>query len=376
MQKQQLDPFRPSRPQKAWHPIIAFSTLINPVVGLLELDRLATHAMVLGLIAAVMTIGGVRLSKRQLEARRYVPARGQIVAPSQPQPSEPVVVRLGNPLTLPQTLSDRSGIVRPVPIPHTIIPDRTSRTLEIQTYTVQSGDTISEIALRFGLDPETIVWANSYLENNPDLIKIGEQLTVLPVNGVYHQVGGGDTIAGIAASFKVDPQTIVDYSLNQLDPETPTLYPGQWLVVPGGIKPYVPKYVSANLIDAPSGAQQGTGSFGWPASGTISQDYWGSHRAVDIAAWNGAPIYAADGGYVVAAGWDDSGYGRMAVIDHGNGVKTLYAHMSTIYISAGDEIAQGQQIGEMGRTGHATGPHLHFEVIIDGVQRNPWGFLP
>jgi murein DD-endopeptidase MepM/ murein hydrolase activator NlpD len=372
MQNQLTERLLTSRFLKRRQSVMLFSALVGRLADFLQLNRLMTHLVILGVVAGVITIGGIRLSQRQLEARRYVPARLPVVL----EAVQSNQTRPGNPLTLPGVLSDRTGVLRPAPVPHTIIPDRTVRIQEIQSYPVQSGDTVYGIALKFGLDPETIVWANNYLEDNPDLLQVGEKLTILPVNGVYHQVGGSDTISSIAASFKVEAEAIVNYSLNNLDPTNPVIYPGQWLIVPGGIKPYVPKYVPASLINAPTGAQQGTGSFSWPASGSITQDYWSGHRAIDISAWSGAPIYAADAGYVVGAGWDDSGYGRMVVIDHGNGIQTLYAHMNAYYVSVGDEVAQGQQIGEMGKTGHATGPHLHFEVIVSGTQRNPWGFLP
>jgi len=241
---------------------------------------------------------------------------------------------------------------------------------------VQSGDTIYGIAARFGLSPETLLWANPSLEDNPDLLYLGQKLTILPVDGVYHQVAAGDTLQDIAATFQVAQETIINYPLNNLDPENPVITPGQWLVIPGGVKPYVPRYVSVSAANAPADARTGTGSFQWPTNGTITQEYWSGHRALDIGAWMGAPIYAADAGYVVAAQWDDTGYGRMIIIDHGNGFKTLYAHMEVLYVSAGDEVAKGQQIGEMGSTGNSTGPHLHFEIILNGVKRNPWGFLP
>ncbi len=283
----------------------------------------------------------------------------------------------GNPLTLSGALKNRNtGLLLPAVVPHTIIPDRTVVVEEVKTYIVQPGDTIYGIADQFGLSPETIQWANPALEDNPDLLSVGQELTILPVNGVYHQVGSDDTIEVIASTFKANPETIINYHLNELDPENPVIQVGQWLIVPGGIKPYKPKYVSVAHANAPQSAQSGTGTFQWPANGTITQEFWSGHRALDIGAWTGAPIYAADSGYVTAAQWDDTGYGRMIIIDHGNGFKTLYAHLSVLYASVGDEVTQGQQIGEMGSTGNSTGPHLHFEVILNGVQRNPWGFLP
>jgi murein DD-endopeptidase MepM/ murein hydrolase activator NlpD len=260
-------------------------------------------------------------------------------------------------------------------VPHTIIPERSR--VEISHYVVQSGDTIFGIAAQFGLAPETIMWANGrFVEDNPDLLRVGQELVILPVNGVYHQVGGDDTLETIAAAYKVEPSAIINYSLNELEPDAPQIVSGQWLVVPGGTKPYVPRTVVAYSGPIPDDASKGTGIFGWPTAGQITQGYWDRHRALDIGAWTGAPVVAADSGYVVAAGWDDSGYGRMVVIDHGNGFQTLYAHLQVYYVEVGDSVAKGEKIAEVGSTGNSSGPHLHFEMHQSGVQRNPFGFLP
>lgn len=221
------------------------------------------------------------------------------------------------------------------------------------------------------------MWANGrFVEDNPDLLRVGQELIILPVDGVYHQVGKGDTIEKIAGAFKVEPIAIIDYALNNLDEDDPQIQAGQWLVVPGGTKPYVARQVMAYSGPIPQDASRGSGAFGWPTSGSVSQGYWDRHRAIDISSWEGAPVEAADSGYVIAAGWDDSGYGRMLVIDHGNGFQTLYAHLKVYYVKAGDSVAKGQKIAEVGVTGNSTGPHLHFEVHQGGAQRNPFGFLP
>jgi LysM repeat protein len=271
-------------------------------------------------------------------------------------------------------VAEDGNILRRLAVPYTIIPDRPRD--EIIKYVVQPGDTIVGIAAQFGITGETIMWANGRLEDNPDMLRVGQEVIVLPTNGVYHQVGPNDTVDSIASTFKVEPAAIINYSLNQLDPENPTIQVGQWIVVPGGTKPYVPKHVVAYDGPIPEDATTGTGSFGWPASGQITQGFWERHRAIDIGAWLGAPILAADSGYVVAAGWDDSGYGRTILIDHGKGYLTLYAHLDKYYVEVGDSVSKGENIGEMGSTGNSTGPHLHFEIRANGVQRNPYGFLP
>ena len=337
--------------------------------NLFQSDRFIIHLIIFALIVSITALGSWRLSQQQLKPTHY--GNSQLVQKIEIAPDA------GSPLTLSGALKNRNtGLIFPAAAPHTIIPDRTVTVEEVKTYVVQPGDTIFGIADQFGLSPETIQWTNPALEDNPDLLSVGQELTILPLDGVYHQVGSDDTIEGIAATFKADPEAIINYHLNELDPENPVIKAGQWLIIPGGSKPYKPKYVSVAHANAPQSAQGGTGTFQWPTNGTITQEFWSGHRALDIGAWTGAPIYAADSGYVTAAQWDDTGYGRMIIIDHGNGFKTLYAHLSVLYVSVGDEVTQGQQIGEMGSTGNSTGPHLHFEVILNGVQRNPWGFLP
>lgn len=335
-------------------------------------SRTSAHLTLLLLVALALTVASMQIQWGRISALRPLTQQTDVAA----APAAPTVdEETGAPLTLPTQLNDfLDDVLVSAAVPHTIIPERARE--EISTYVVQSGDTIYGIAGKFGLDPETIMWSNPDLENAPDLLSVGQELTILPVNGVYHQVGEGDTIQTIADTFKADPAAIIGYPLNQLDPDNPVISAGQWVVVPGGSKPFIPRAVVAYTGEIPEGANEGTGAFAWPASGTIYQGYFPWHPAIDIAAYIGAPVLAADSGYVIAAGWSDVGYGYHIVIDHSNGYQTLYAHLNAIYVNAGENVALGQQIGEMGNTGNATGPHLHFEVRQSTVQRNPIGFLP
>lgn len=332
-------------------------------------SRSSGHIILILLAIAAISLSNLRLSWGSIRALR--PSQLIPAAPAAPASQEETAA----PLTLPIQLTDlQNDILIPAAVPRTIIPERARE--EISTYQVESGDTIYGIAAKFGLNPETIIWSNPDLEKAPDILSIGQELNILPINGVYHQVGQGDTLDKIASTFKVNVSAILNYPLNKLDPANPIIAIGAWLVVPGGSKPFIPRAVTTYSGEIPADASIGTGAFNWPASGTIYQGYFPWHPAIDIAAYIGAPVLAADSGYVIVSGWDNSGYGNHIVIDHSDGYQTLYAHLNAIYVQAGQSVSKGQQIGEMGNTGNATGPHLHFEVRQGTVQRNPVGFLP
>ena len=129
---------------------------------------------------------------------------------------------------------------------------------------------------------------------------------------------------------------------------------------------------------------QGTGQLGWPVSGEITSPYgyrvhpiWGTtiyHSGIDIGVDEGTPVHAADGGVVVWSGWM-GGYGYAVVIDHGNGLSTLYGHNSELAVDEGQSVAKGQVISYAGSTGNSTGPHVHFEVRANGDPVDPMGYL-
>lgn len=257
--------------------------------------------------------------------------------------------------------------------PRTVIPERPR--LDIVTYTVQAGDTVQAIAEAFRLQPTTIMWANSAIEDAPDLLRIGQEVIILPIDGVYHTVAEGDTLASIAEKYKVTTDVITSCEYNHLTAPDYALEVGMRLIVPGGEKPYVPKVVTSYTGPVPEGAR-GTGAFQWPVLGRITQGYWYGHRAIDIGAPVGSAVLAADGGFVSFAGWTDVGYGYLIVVDHANGFATYYAHLSNIYVYEGQAVERGQVLGASGNTGWSTGPHLHFEVRYYGVPQNPRAYLP
>lgn len=141
----------------------------------------------------------------------------------------------------------------------------------------------------------------------------------------------------------------------------------------------------AAVITGNSGSGRGTGSMMWPVDGTVTSGFgWRIHpilgrrifhTGIDIAAASGTPIWAADSGTVVYATWV-SGYGNTVALDHGDGLSTLYAHQSSVAVSYGQRVKKGQVIGYVGSTGYSTGPHLHFEVRVNGSPVDPMGYLP
>jgi murein DD-endopeptidase MepM/ murein hydrolase activator NlpD len=273
----------------------------------------------------------------------------------------------------PSNGSNSYGTVARIAQPHTVIPERPR--LEVITYTVQAGDTVESIANTYRLEPTTVMWANPAVEDAPDLLRIGQEIIILPIDGAYHTVKAGDTLSSIAETYKVVSTTITACVYNNLSGPDYTLTEGDRLIIPGGEKLYVPKVVTSYTGSVPGGAR-GTGRFQWPVTGRITQGFWHGHRAIDIGAPTGSAVQAADGGFVSFAGWTDVGYGYLIVIDHANGFATYYAHLSNIYVAIGQAVERGQVIGAVGNTGNSTGPHLHFEIRYYNEQLNPRAHLP
>lgn len=248
----------------------------------------------------------------------------------------------------------------------------------VVTYIVQPGDTVSSIASKFDVSIDTIRWQNDL--SSIDAIKPAQKIEIPPVTGMVHKVKRGETIFSIAKKYDVDPQQIVNWPFNTYsDDESFDLAVGQTLMVPEGVKPaeqlWDPKrYVAQSTPNA--GSVSATGQFVWPTSGSISQQFVWYHPGLDIANRAAPSILAADAGRVTVAGWPDNfGYGNRVMIDHGNGFTTLYAHMSSIAVSAGQTVNRGDVIGQMGSTGRSTGTHLHFEIRKNGATVSPLGYL-
>jgi murein DD-endopeptidase MepM/ murein hydrolase activator NlpD len=138
------------------------------------------------------------------------------------------------------------------------------------------------------------------------------------------------------------------------------------------------KIQAAQAAAGTGGGSPSAAGFVWPVLGPVTSPFgwrWGRmHEGIDIAASTGTPIRAAAAGTVIYAGWL-GGYGNLTVIDHGGGVATAYGHQSGFAAGNGAYVAQGQVIGYVGNTGHSTGPHLHFEVRVNGVPQDPLGYL-
>lgn len=267
-------------------------------------------------------------------------------------------------------------------------------------HTVKEGESLERLASRYGVETGTIQWANGL--QNGDTIQPGDELIILPVDGVLHVVGRGQTLTLISELYEVDQQEIMQQ--NKL--QSSFLLAGQELIIPGG-KPIVSKptivataepppspkpseaVVPSEDVVPPAASPPATqpppnftdeptvGVLQKPCSAEcfITQYYHQSHYAIDLQERGGGQIFAAEAGTVIRAeyGWN-GGFGNVIEIDHGNGLVTLYAHNKELYVKEGDIVARGQNISWMGNTGlvyGATGIHLHFEVRLRGIKKNP-----
>jgi murein DD-endopeptidase MepM/ murein hydrolase activator NlpD len=253
--------------------------------------------------------------------------------------------------------------------PDTVLPEGMRDNVTV--IEVESGDSLFGIAERYDLEPESILWANTKtLNDDPHLISIGINLNVPPTDGILYEWQEGDKLDHIAGLYHVDVQDILLFPGNDIDMTNPVIEPGTYIMIPGGWRPLQPT--------PPVGGFVGTYAFGWPAPypGEVSgNDYYSGHQAIDAKCFEGDGIYAADSGVVIYAGPIGGGYGNLVAIDHQNGYLTLYAHLSSIYVSCGQSVAKGTPVAACGSTGNSTGAHLHFEVRQNGGFVNPWHVL-
>jgi len=284
---------------------------------------------------------------------------------------------------------------------------------KIIEYTVASGDTISSISKKFAVSVNTILWANNL--RSASLIRPGNKLIILPYSGILYTVKNGDSLAKIARTYKVAAEKIIEYNnLGRF------LKIGEKLMLPGANKIIITRrrsssrYKSKNSFSSLSlkglervlrternknkknkyrdeyhrytgisvikdfikypNAHSTANKMLWPTVGhRITQYFSWHHPGIDIANKIGTPLYAADSGRVIFAGVS-RGYGNNIVIDHGNGRKTRYAHASKLFVKVGNQVKRGQTIAAMGSSGWSTGPHVHFEVLINNQRRNPLNY--
>ncbi|MDP3778489.1 MAG: peptidoglycan DD-metalloendopeptidase family protein [bacterium] len=247
---------------------------------------------------------------------------------------------------------------------------------QIFVYEVKSGDSPDRIAKRFGISLNTLLWANDL--RSASLIRVGDELVILPVSGVQYQVKRGDTIESIAKKFKSkdgDLSSVVTDILqfNGLAVNE-RLEEGSTIIIPDGemiiTAPAQVSSKSSTIIQRTLRLPEYIGYFLRPVLGGYNprarQANHGIHgyNGVDISVDYGTPVMASAGGTIVVSrstGWN-GGYGKYVVISHPNGTQTLYAHMSSALVQVGQRVVQGATIGYVGSTGNSTGPHVHFEI--------------
>ncbi len=267
--------------------------------------------------------------------------------------------------------------------------------LDTKEYTVEQGDTLSSIAESQNTSLEKIMILNQLdntsispdqelevpVSDQDDDISVGRggERYEEPFEGgessfsqqeetFTYTVQPGDTLSSLSARFDVDVSTIE--SLNNL--RNSQIFSGQELEIPGSEESR--QISDLDRLD-----------FRWPTSGRITSDFGQRshpltgesdfHTGIDIAVSYGTPIYAAESGSVSFAGWQ-SGYGYTIIIDHGDGIETLYAHNSELKVNEGERVDKGEVVAYSGNSGTSTGPHLHFEIKEEGEHIDPLNHLP
>lgn len=238
-------------------------------------------------------------------------------------------------------------------------------------YTVQRGDTLYAISRRLGVDVAALKAANGL---RGDLLQVGQILKVPTGAATSHEVRPGDTAWEIALTYGV---TLEELGAANPGADLTDLRPAQVLKLPAGAR-----YGAARGLPVPTVS---TGAaYIWPVQGWISSEFGPRvspldgirrfHSGVDIAANHGDDVAAARAGTAVTTG-SLPGYGYTVVLEHPDGTRTLYAHLSRILVQRGQVVQQGERIALVGSTGASTGPHLHFEIIA-GTPVDPLAYLP
>jgi murein DD-endopeptidase MepM/ murein hydrolase activator NlpD len=270
-----------------------------------------------------------------------------------------------------------------------------------QIYQVVEGDTVSAIASRYGISAEYIIANNAEIQNS-DFLTLGQSIIIPAGNGILHEVRYGETLSDIASRYDVGVDAITSFAPNGIE-QADDIAETQLVYVPGGAlpAPAEPEPVPAPVAEDPPAvggppasesdvegddggglvaAPSANGGLIWPVVGPVSSYMGAGHPlGIDIDGYRlaGAAIAASTSGTVIFAGGNACcSYGLYVVIMSPEGIETLYAHLSSISVTAGEVVSQGQQIGVIGDTGYSTGVHLHFEVIDNGVRVNPLNYLP
>jgi len=321
---------------------------------------------------------------------------------------------------------DRLQVGQRLLIPLVAVEDRSPRVPPgVEVYRVRPGDTLQGVASRYGISVLDLVSANPSLESLDRLVAGSILYIPKRTKGLLVVLPEGETLVDLAARFGLSPVAVARAN-GVKDPLD--LKPGDLVLLPGiQAKTTYQRLLAKQEAERQARleaerrrqeelrrlaeerrrqqalAQQRArearraqaqqpqvrrvsyqeGAMRWPLSDFRITTYFGQrgafqrfHTGIDLAAPYGTPIVAAKAGQVEVAGWSSVGYGFHVVLDHGGGVQTLYAHMSRVAVRAGQWVEAGQVIGYVGSTGWSTGPHLHFEVRVGGVARNPLAYLP
>ena len=240
--------------------------------------------------------------------------------------------------------------------------------LEVESYTIEPGDTLSDLATQYDLTLDTLISFNQIKDARR--IQIGDTYRIPNRDGLLYEVRSGDTLGGIAARYGTSVNAILDAN----DMRTREIAVGQVVFVPEArMNTTELKLILGELFRIPTVGRFSSG-FGMRADPFTGLPRF--HNGIDWSNAPGTPIRAAGSGRVVHIETQIGNYGRFIILRHDGGFQTLYAHLDTFDVRVGQFVYQGDVIGRMGNTGRSTGPHLHFSVIRNGRFVNPLNYLP